>query len=54
MEKIIKRDVFGGNNLPQLEANILEFIMALRDRYISQRLLSVNPQYEIEVTYYPE
>lgn len=49
-----KRRVFQGSNLEQLEKNIQEFKDELKELYIGERILSANPEYQIEVEYWSE
>ncbi len=45
---------FQGKNLTKLEANVDEYIKNLGDKYISQRMVSANPDYVIEVEYWQD
>jgi hypothetical protein len=49
-----ERRIFQGFNLERLEKNVQEFKDELKERYISERLLSTNPEYQIEVEYWSE
>ena len=48
------KKVFSGKDLAILEANVEAFKKELGTRYISERMLSNNPEYQIEVEFWAE
>jgi len=49
-----KRKIFQGLNLERLEKIVQKFKDEIGELFISERLLSTNPEYQIEVEYWSE
>lgn len=49
-----ERKVFQGLNKSRLESNIAQFKEEIGDRYISEAILSHNPQWVIEVVFWSD